>query len=81
MKTAPCDNCGRSIMRDGSVGLLVCSCGNILEFPADLEGPLRPAPDDKRWYGTTDERTDLAELNQPIPALPKKRDGDHPGSR
>lgn len=69
MQTAPCPKCGREVMRDGAPGLLVCSCGQVLEFVTDLEGGLNPAPDDKRWFGTKGEREDLRELGLPEPRL------------
>ena len=73
MDTRPCPKCGRHVMRDGAVGLLVCSCGQVLEFPRDLEGPLRPAESDKRWFGTDGEREDLAELGLPERPLPSRQ--------
>lgn len=72
MQTAPCPRCGREVMRDGTVGVLVCSCGNVLEFPADLEGPIRPKEWDKRWYGTDGEREDIRELKLPEPTIPSR---------
>lgn len=68
--TAPCPKCGREVMRDGTAGLLVCSCGQLLEIPSDLEGPLNPSPSDRRWFGNEDERADLWELGLPTPQLP-----------
>lgn len=68
--TAPCSKCGREVMRDGTAGLLVCTCGQLLELPEDLEGPLNPSPEDRRWFGNEDERADLHELGLPTPELP-----------
>ena len=59
-------------MRDGAPGLLVCSCGEILEFVTDLEGNLNPAPHDKRWFGTQGELEDLHELKLPKPTIPSR---------
>ena len=73
MKTEPCPRCKREVMRDGTVGLLVCSCGQVLEIPTDLEGPIRPKENDKRWHGTQGEREDMAELGLPEPKLPTKQ--------
>lgn len=73
MRTAPCPNCDREVMRDGAPGLLVCTCGQVLEFVTDLEGELNPAPDDKRWFGTYGEREDMAELGIPEPRIPSRK--------
>lgn len=73
MQTAPCTKCGREVMRDGAVGVLVCSCGQVLEFPDDLEGPIRPKENDMRWFGTQGEREDLRELGLPDPQLPSRK--------
>lgn len=60
-------------MRDGTVGLLVCGmCRKLVEFPTVLDGPLRPSPADKRWFGTDGEREDLVELGLHAPPLPER---------
>lgn len=62
-------------MRDGTVGVLVCSCGFILEVPADPWGPgNRPTESDKRIHGTDGERGDLAELQGHPRRRPKPTD-------
>lgn len=73
MQTAPCPKCKREVMRDGAPGLLVCSCGQVLEFVTDLEGELNPAPSDKRWFGTHGELEDMHELGIPTPSLPSRQ--------
>ena len=73
MDTRPCPKCGRHVMRDGAVGLLVCSCGQVLEFPSDLEGPVRPKDGDLRWFGTEGERQDVHELGLPERPLPTRQ--------
>jgi hypothetical protein len=73
VQTTPCPACGRHVMRDGTVGVLVCSCGEVLEFPTDLEGPIRPKENDKRWFGTDGEREDVFELKLPEPTIPSRR--------
>lgn len=74
MQTAPCPACGRQVMRDGAVGLLVCSCGHVLEMPTDLEGPIRPKERDLRWHGTDDELEDIHELGLRTPDLPSRKE-------
>ena len=48
-------------------------CRKLVEFPTVLDGPLRPAPTDKRWFGTDSEREDLRELGISAPPLPERQ--------